>query len=699
VAAGDLTGDGVADLVVTGGTPTDHVVFRNEGGLGFTALAPVPAGFGSVNLTLADQDADGDLDVYSATQGSSFTGDVSFLPNNGGGVLGPAQIIESSHQPYDIATADFNGDGRLDMAVANSGSGTGAIHQQGLGTAFEAPPTYPTFAAPDTVATADFNGDGALDVASTIPTAKLVDIKLNNGSGVLNSGPTIASGVGSPTSIWAANLNADTAPDLAWAANSFPPTYAVAMNNGDGTFGPATFQPAGTCGIGRVTSADSNGDGSQDVLVGSGQFGGCSATDNSVAVHLNNGSGTFAAATYVPLTRLPAMVFGADMNGDGILDLVGASQVANEDDLAVALGSGGGAFAAPRTYSTGAGHRELVVTDLDADGDPDVATIDGGNENTAVLLNDGTGVLGAPAFLPAETISNLLNQVAITAGDINGDGNVDIAVANRSGKDMGVYFGLGGGAFDPQQLRYGMHTDLTDIALADMNGDGRLDAVGPTDPESVGFTGAVAQGFRSASGGSSPSATGADAETSAAAAASAAGVSVLVNKSAGTPQRSILTVTRAGSGSGSVTSAPAGINCGPDCSQAYPRGTAVTLTARPAAGSTFQGWTGACSGTGTCRVVMTAARSVGAVFSKPSNATLTVVRSGSGVGRVTSQPTGINCGPDCSQAYAVGTVVSLTARPSSGSIFLGWTGGCTGRGTCQVTVSTAVTVTARFGRG
>ncbi|MDQ4039773.1 MAG: FG-GAP-like repeat-containing protein [Actinomycetota bacterium] len=705
VAAGDLTGDGFADLVATGGTATAHVVLRNDGGLSFTALAPVEAGFGSVNLTLADHDGDGDLDVYSATQGSSFTGDVSFLPNTGGGLLGPTQIIESSHQPHDIATADFNGDSRLDMAVANSGSGTGAMHQQGLGTAFEAPPTYPTFAAPDTVATADFNGDAALDVASTIPTGKLVDIKLNNGSGVLNASSTVASGVGSPTSIWAANLNADAAPDLAWAAGGQPPRYAVALNKGDGTFGQAAFLPSATCGMGRVTSADIDGDSDQDVLVGSGQYGGCTGVpDDAVAAHLNNGDGTFTAATYIPLTRLPGMVFGADMNGDGILDLIGASQVANTGDLAVALGSGGGTFSPPRTYSTGAAHRELVVTDLDADGDPDVATVNSGNESTAVLLNDGSGVLGAATVLPAETISNLLNQVAIAAGDINGDGNVDIAVANRSGKDMGVYFGRGNGVFDPQQLRYGMHTDLTDIALADMNADGRLDAVGPTSPESVGFTGAASLNFRAAPAASPASATSPTvetmtvAETSTAVAASAAGVSVLVNKAAAAPQAATLTVTKSGTGGGRVTSVPAGISCGTDCSETYPAGTVVTLTARPAAGSTFQGWTGGCTGTASCQVTMTAARSVGAVFAKVSNPTLTVAKSGTGTGRVTSQPLGISCGTDCSQAYTAGTVVTLTAQPGRGSTFLGWSGPCTGRETCQVTVSAAVTVTARSGR-
>jgi len=99
----------------------------------------------------------------------------------------------------------------------------------------------------------------------------------------------------------------------------------------------------------------------------------------------------------------------------------------------------------------------------------------------------------------------------------------------------------------------------------------------------------------------------------------------------------------------------------------------VTLTAVPAAGSLFGGWSGACSGTGSCVVSMTAARSVTATFNLVSY-TLTVSRAGSGGGSVTSSPSGIDCGSDCSQSYTMGTSVTLTATPSAGSVFSGWSG-------------------------
>jgi alpha-tubulin suppressor-like RCC1 family protein len=158
-----------------------------------------------------------------------------------------------------------------------------------------------------------------------------------------------------------------------------------------------------------------------------------------------------------------------------------------------------------------------------------------------------------------------------------------------------------------------------------------------------------------------------------------------------------LTVIREGSGAGAVTSAPAGIDCGATCAASYPLDTVVTLTAAPAAGSTFAGWSGGgCTGAGTCTVALSAATTVTATFSV-QGFTLTVSRSGAGAGTVTSSPAGIDCGATCAATYAGGTTVTLTAAPAGGSAFTGWSGGgCTGAGTCVVTMAAATSVTATF---
>jgi hypothetical protein len=160
-----------------------------------------------------------------------------------------------------------------------------------------------------------------------------------------------------------------------------------------------------------------------------------------------------------------------------------------------------------------------------------------------------------------------------------------------------------------------------------------------------------------------------------------------------------LSVNIGGNGSGSVTSSPAGINCGGGtCSAFYNHGTTVTLTASPSAGSTFTGWSGGgCAGTGTCTVTMLAATAVTAGFTLNAYP-LSVTLGGNGSGSVTSSPAGINCGGGtCSASYNQGTVVTLTASPSTGSSFAGWSGGgCAGVGTCTVTMTAATTVTAGF---
>ncbi|HYD40498.1 MAG TPA: cellulase family glycosylhydrolase [Anaeromyxobacter sp.] len=159
-----------------------------------------------------------------------------------------------------------------------------------------------------------------------------------------------------------------------------------------------------------------------------------------------------------------------------------------------------------------------------------------------------------------------------------------------------------------------------------------------------------------------------------------------------------LTVSKAGTGTGVVTSTPAGISCGTTCGASFAAGTTVTLSAAIASNSTFAGWSGACTGTAaTCTVAMTSARTVTATFTALATNPLTVTRAGTGSGTVTSSPAGIDCGTTCSASYGGNAVVVLTATAASGSTFVGWSGACTGAAaTCSVTMNAARTVTATF---
>jgi uncharacterized repeat protein (TIGR02543 family) len=159
-----------------------------------------------------------------------------------------------------------------------------------------------------------------------------------------------------------------------------------------------------------------------------------------------------------------------------------------------------------------------------------------------------------------------------------------------------------------------------------------------------------------------------------------------------------LTVTKGGIGTGTVTSNPSGISCGLTCTAPFDQGEPVTLTAIADSGSVFTGWSGSnCSGTGTCVVTMDAAKSVTADFTP--GRVLTVTKSGTGGGIVTSAPPGISCGSDCTETYLHGDSVTLTATPDGTSTFTGWSDpGCPGTGTCVVTMDANKTVNAEFTR-
>lgn len=152
-----------------------------------------------------------------------------------------------------------------------------------------------------------------------------------------------------------------------------------------------------------------------------------------------------------------------------------------------------------------------------------------------------------------------------------------------------------------------------------------------------------------------------------------------------------LTVTKSGAGTGTVSSLPAGVNCGSTCGMSFNAGTSVALTATPSLGSRFSGWSGDCTGTG-CTVVMSADRTVNAVFVPTKNLSVAFV----GSGTVSSSPAGLSCSSNCSTSFDVGTAVTLTATPAAGSSFSGWSGACSGSGSCVISLQEDQAVTATF---
>ena len=173
--------------------------------------------------------------------------------------------------------------------------------------------------------------------------------------------------------------------------------------------------------------------------------------------------------------------------------------------------------------------------------------------------------------------------------------------------------------------------------------------------------------------------------------------------------QSVTVAASAGTGAGTVTSSPAGINCSisngtasSTCAAPFSYGTGVVLNATPAAGSRFAGWQGACSGTGTCNLTIVDAQTVAARFERSST---TLAVTGTGSGSVASTPAGIACtlasgtpSGTCSASLDAGTSVSLVATPAAGWTFAGWGGACTGTGPCNLTLNANANVSASFVR-
>jgi hypothetical protein len=191
---------------------------------------------------------------------------------------------------------------------------------------------------------------------------------------------------------------------------------------------------------------------------------------------------------------------------------------------------------------------------------------------------------------------------------------------------------------------------------------------------------------------------------------------ISVQMTAANVQPDALIVTKAGTGSGNVDGSDKLIACGNKCVQPYDAGTVVVLTAKPASGSSFTGWSGACSGAAlTCAVTVNGDVNVTANFAvipkgggggggggTASQFTLQVSANNSGV--ITATPSGdkaINCGKDCSAKYAANTVVTLSAAPPAGKAFLGWTDACQAEGTnttCTLTMTANKTAKANFSK-
>jgi hypothetical protein len=421
-------------------------------------------GAGPSSVAVGDFNGDGKLDLAIAYYSDNS---VSVLLGNGDGTFQERLDYPTGRSLLSLAVGDFNGDGNQDLVVANTAS-VSVLLGNGDGT-FRTQPEYPV--GGNSVAVGDFNGDGKLDLAITRGSS--VSVLLGNGDGTFRTQMDYATGIGT-TSVAVGDFNGDGKLDLAVAAqysdvNGGSAVASVLLGNGDGTFqAHVDYVAANSLGFPMcIVKGDFNGDGKQDLVL----------TGNISSVLLGNGDGTFQWPKYFSYTGEQSRVTGfnggltvvGDFNRDGSSDLAVSNP--NFSSVTLLLGNGDGTFQAPVDYPTGEYPGSVALGDFNDDGRPDLAVTNSADSSVSVLLGNGDGTLqDQRSYYPTGA-----NPWSEAVGDFNGDGTPDLAVANWN-NSVSVLLGNGDGTFHAH-VDYPTGGFPSSVAVGDFNRDGKLDLV------------------------------------------------------------------------------------------------------------------------------------------------------------------------------------------------------------------------------
>lgn len=313
LATGDLNNDGIIDIISTDANSFSFILTGNGDGT-FSDGPNLGTGSTSTGITLADFNKDGLLDI--AVANSLVSGTVSIRLNSGGGSFASAVGYSAGSFPVWIRSGDFNLDGNIDLVTANYvGDNVSVLLGSGTGT-FGAPTNFTVGNGPGFLAIGDYNGDNIVDLAVTNSSDDNVSILIGSGTGSFAS--AVNYGVGNnPQGIVVGFFNSDAVPDLA-IANDYDDNVSMLLGVGDGTFGTATNFTVSDSPK-EIVAVDINGDGLVDVVTSNG--GGVGSPDKA-SVLISNGDGTFKTVKIFSAGPDPMAVASADFNNDGRMDLV-----------------------------------------------------------------------------------------------------------------------------------------------------------------------------------------------------------------------------------------------------------------------------------------------------------------------------------------------------------------------------------------
>jgi hypothetical protein len=456
--AGDFTGHGHLDLIDSGEFSNGIALIPGNGDGTFQPPRKVAPNDAPARGAVGDFNGDGHVDL-AVTNFFAPNPTISVFLSNGDGTFQPGVQYPVGDLPFGIVAGDFNRDGTLDLAVADTGSNAVSILVgRGDGT-FRLAVRYSVGVAPDSLVAADLTGNGILDLVVSDSGSSELSILLGRGDGSFQDAVSVAAGDGPTprTGLIVTDFNRDGIPDIA-ASGVLLNSISVLLGRGDGTFQAPLQFPVGF-GPAAFTTGDFNNDGRLDVSS-------VNPTTNEVHVSLGLGDATLQTPVRLAAGSAPVALVNGDYNRDGRLDLAVANYASN--DVSVLLGLGDGTFRQQQRFAVGTNPVAVAAGDFNGDGLVDLATADAGSNDVSILLGRGDGTFQSPTRLPAGDLPD-----ALVTGDFNGDGTPDLAVANYRSRDVWVYLGRGDGTFaDP--VRYALGTSPVSLVVGDFLGNGVL---------------------------------------------------------------------------------------------------------------------------------------------------------------------------------------------------------------------------------